>query len=82
MDNSTTSGGPPLGAGPPLPPPDQYKVETSVFGFAISMTILSAIAVIARFYTRGIIRKVIGAEDYCILVAFVRTYRTRSFVGL
>jgi len=72
MDNSTASDGLPFGAGPP--PSSDYHVERSVFGWGIAMSILSATAVAARFYTRARIRHVLGVEDYFILVAFVRLF--------
>jgi hypothetical protein len=75
MDNSTTTDGSALGAAGPMPPVSaDYKINKSVYASTITMCIIAAAAVAARFYTRLVIRKVVGAEDYCILVAFVRTY--------
>ena len=43
----------------------------SVYACAITTVAIAAVAVTARFYTRGRILRVVGIEDWCILVALV-----------
>jgi len=64
-------------AGPGGPPLDLSKLphdslQANIVFAAVICWLISFGAVIARFYTRRVIVRVVGATDWCILVACVR----------
>jgi hypothetical protein len=54
-------------------PPAESSVDlpATVLACAILSLLISGLAVAARFYTRGRLRKILGSEDWCILCAWL-----------
>lgn len=74
-------------AGPPAPvPPDNGSLGGSIIACAFTCWAICCAAVFARLYTRGRIKRVIGREDWCVLIAWVGLLhagtRGSSFVPL
>jgi len=80
MSNSTSSFnggqgpdvGPDPGSGPGFPRPDSSTLETPIIAAWSIMMFFAAITVGLRFYTRHLIIRVLGVEDWLILAAMVR----------
>lgn len=71
---SVTSGSPhSLGD---LPPPDNgpSNLPATVVACAVIAVVISGLSVAARFYTRGVLRKILGAEDWCILASWLFSF--------
>lgn len=54
-------------------PSDGGGLSDSVIACAVVSLVVSAMAVVARFYTRIVIVRVLAAEDWFVLAAWVRT---------
>lgn len=75
---SDTQQQPPPPGPPPFPdfaalPHDNYKAN--LYASSVICWAIAAIFVAMRFYTRGIIIRVLGPSDWCILLALVRVDR-------
>jgi hypothetical protein len=80
--SSTMSSEMPPGAAPPVPSPE-YMAETRgpiISGVTWLAVVLPLVVVSLRLYTRAVLRKVFGVDDYLICVAMVSTVHAQDDV--
>jgi hypothetical protein len=53
---------------------DTSSRSGSIIACAVSCWVICGLAVVARFYARGRIQRVLGPEDWCVLAAYVSFY--------
>lgn len=49
------------------------SLSGSIIACAVVSFVVSGLMVGLRFYSRGVVTRVLGREDWCVLVAWVRT---------
>ena len=56
---------------------DEHRPALAI-ACAVICHVISGLFVAARFYSRGVVTRALGREDYCILAAWVRFGRYLS----